>query len=331
MVAFYILLTLLGTGIVWVGSSLLEGASQRLATHYGMPPIVQGAVIAAIGSSFPEFSSTVLSTALHGEFELGVGIITGSAIFNILVIPGIAGLVAKDTLETNRDLVYKEAQFYMLSVAALLLVFSFAVIYNPTQHLHGSVTRGLALFPLALYCLYVFLQYLDTRDYQPEGAGAEDPWKEWGLLLLGMLFILVGVEGLVRAALAFGRIFETPSFLWGVTVMAVATSIPDTFVSVKAARGGRGLPSLSNVLGSNIFDLLVCIPAGILIAGATTIDFSVAAPLLGFLVIATVGLFVFTRTHLQVTRLESVLLILFYLVFLGWMTLETMGITSYVL
>ncbi|MEF8787996.1 MAG: sodium:calcium antiporter [Planctomycetota bacterium] len=330
MLVLYILLTLVGTGIVWVGSDLLEGSSERLATHYGLPPIVQGAVIAAIGSSFPEFSSTVLSTAVHGEFELGVGIITGSAIFNILVIPGICGLVAKESLETNRDLVYKEAQFYMLSVASLLLVFSFAVIYHPTEHLHGNVTRGLALFPLGLYCLYVFLQYMDTVEFEAEGAGAEDVWKEWGRLLLGMLLILVGVEGLVRAALAFGRIFNTPSFLWGVTVMAVATSIPDTFVSVKAARGGRALPSLSNVLGSNIFDLLVCIPAGILIAGATAINFSVAAPLLGFLVIATVGLFVFTRTHLQVSRLESVLLILFYGVFLAWMTLETMGITSYI-
>jgi len=331
MVFLYVLVTLVSTAIVWAGSDLLERSSERLATHYGLPPIVQGAIIAAVGSSFPEFSSTVLSTALHGEFALGVGIITGSAIFNILVIPGISGLVAGGSLQTSRDLVYKEAQFYMLSVAALLLIFSFAVIYYPTDRLHGKVTRGLALFPLGLYCLYVFLQYMDTRDYEPEGAGAGEPWKEWGRLLLGMLFILVGVEGLIRAALAFGRIFNTPTFLWGVTVMAVATSIPDTFVSVKAARGGRGLPSLSNVLGSNIFDLLVCIPVGILIAGATAIDFSVAAPLLGFLVVATLTLFVFTRTHLCITRLEAILLILFYGVFLIWMTLETVGITSYVL
>ena len=328
MLLLYILLTIAATGVVWVGSSLLESSSGQLAAHYGLPPVVQGAVIAAIGSSFPEFSSTVLSTALHGEFELGVGIITGSAIFNILVIPGTAGLVAREPLETNRDIVYKEAQFYMLAVASLLLVFSFAVIYHPTAHLKGKVTRGLALFPMALYCLYVFLQYLDTRDYEPESSGIENPGRQWLWLLLGMVFILVGVEGLVRAALAFGRIFNTPSFLWGVTVMAVATSIPDTFVSVKAARGGRGLPSLSNVLGSNTFDLLVCIPAGILIAGATAIDFSVAAPLMGFLVVATVALFVFTRTHLTLTRIESVLLLLFYLVFLLWMALETFGVTS---
>ena len=333
MLWFYIVLTLASTGIVWVGSDLLEKSSGRLSRYYGLPPIVQGAIISAIGSSFPELSSTVLSTAIHGEFELGVSIVAGSAIFNILVIPGVSGLVASEPLETNRDLVYKEAQFYMIAVATLLLMFSFAVIYYPTEaHLSGEVNRLLAIGPIALYALYVFIQYLDIADHTPEQeVKVGNPWKHWGLLVLGLAVILVGVEGLVQSALAFGEIFGTPSFFWGVTVLAVATSIPDLFVSIKAARRGHAVASLANALGSNTFDLLVCIPAGILIAGSAVIDFNIAAPLMGFLVIATVALFIYTRTHLQLSKPECFSLCVFYVLFIGWMTLESFGVTSYVL
>ncbi len=78
----------------------------------------------------PELASVLLATLRHGEFELGVGAIVGSAVFNLLVIPGVSVLVG-GRMDTNRDLVYKEALFYMLAVAVLLLTFSLAVIYYP--------------------------------------------------------------------------------------------------------------------------------------------------------------------------------------------------------
>ena len=68
----YISLAVAGTFFIWKGSTLLEKASGQLALYYRLPPIVQGAVIAAVGSSFPELSTTVISTLIHKEFELGV-------------------------------------------------------------------------------------------------------------------------------------------------------------------------------------------------------------------------------------------------------------------
>lgn len=324
----YILLALASTIVVWIGSGILEGSSEKLAVHYDLPPIIQGAVIAAVGSSFPELSSVVISTLLHGEFELGVAVIIGSAIFNILVIPGISGLVVRNPLKSNRDLVYKEALFYMLAIAILLLTFSFAVIYNPVQETGGKMTRILVLAPLLLYLLYIFIQYQDKMDYQPEMESSVNPWKQWGLLLFSLGVIMAGVEGLVRSAIGLGDLLNTPSFLWGVTIIAIATSISDTFVSVRAARSGKAVVSIANVLGSNTFDLLVVLPVGVLIAGSAVIDFSVAAPLMGFLVLATIVLFIFIRTSLEISRLESYLLLGIYGLFIFWMLLETVGISS---
>jgi len=322
---------LASTGVVWLGSGWLERASRRLAAHYELPEIVQGAVVVAIGSSFPELSTTVLSTALHGEFELGVAAIVGSALFNILVIPALAGLSRREQLRANRDLVYKEAQFYMIAVAVLMLSFSFAAIYRPVTDgsgdIQGRLTREMAWIPVLLYALYVFVQYQDTLEHVADGpAPGVRPLREWGRLLLSLVVIVVGVEGLVRSAIALGGLFGTPSFLWGMTVVAAGTSVPDAFVSVRAAAAGRGVASIANVLGSNVFDLLICIPAGVLIAGSTVVNYSVAAPMMAALTGATILLFLLLRTDMVLTRREAVALLGAYAGFVLWITLECFAV-----
>ncbi|MGQ7248805.1 sodium:calcium antiporter [Halomonas sp. V046] len=325
------IVALVATAVIWRGSGWLESSSQRLSAYYRLPEIVQGAIVVAVGSSFPELSTTVISTLVHGEFELGVAAIVGSALFNILVIPALSGLASKSPLEANRDLVYKEAQFYMIAVAVLTLTFAFAAIYYPVESdggaIQGEMTRWLALMPIALYGLYLFVQYQDTLDHESdEDISDIRPAREWGMLGLSLIVIVIGVEGLVRAALNFGEIFGTPSFLWGITVVAAGTSIPDAFVSVRAARANRGVTSIANVLGSNTFDLLVCIPAGVLIAGTAMINFSVAAPMMAVLTFATVLLFLMMRTHMVLSRQESVVLLLVYTAFIIWISLETFGV-----
>lgn len=328
----YIALALISTAVVWKGSTWLETSSERLSVYYQLPPIVQGAVVAAVGSSFPELSSTVLATLLHGDFDLGVSAIVGSAIFNILIIPGVSGLVG-GRLAAERDLVYKDAQFYVIAVAVLLLAFSFAVIYNPVpdQVLVGEMDRTIALIPVLLYGLYLFLHQQDTIEHVAEEV-PEDlrPGRQWLLLIASLALILVGVEGLVRAAIGFGEVFNTPSFLWGLTVIAAATSLPDAFISIKAARRGEGTVSIANVLGSNIFDLLIAVPVGVLIAGTATIDYTVAAPMMGVLTLVTIVLFAMLRTRLALSRAECVILLLLYGAFVVWMALETAGITRVV-
>ncbi len=322
---------LVGTAVVWAGSSALERSSAKLARHYGLPRIVQGAVLAAVGSSAPELASAVISTVRYGEFELGIGIIVGSAVFNILVIPALATLLSEGTLDTGRDVVYKEAQFYMLSVAALFLVLALAVIYFPAGEadaLEGTLNRPLALSLFALYGLYVFVQYLDVTDANVRSVSLPQRslLAQWGLLIGGVALIIVGVEALVFAAIELGNAFDTPSFLWGLTVVAAATSLPDALISVAAARIDEPAVSLGNVLGSNVFDLLVALPAGVLLAGATTVSFAAAVPMMAFLVVATIVLFGFARTDMELTDREASAMLALYGVFIAWLLLESVGV-----
>jgi cation:H+ antiporter len=322
---------LVTTALVWVGSGLLEGAAETIAEYYGLPPVIQGSVIVAIGSSFPELSS-VIFTALLGAFDMGVGAIVGSAIFNILVIPGLAGIAIDSTLDSSRTLVYKEAQFYMIAVSALVVTFALGVIYYPVPGptTAGEMTRGLALIPLSLYGLYLFIQWQDVGDHDAGSRNREttDIWRAWGKLALGLLVILVAVEQLVGAVEGLTRTFAIPEFLAGVTIIAGATSLPDTLVSIRAARDGNGVTSLGNVLGSNTFDLLVAIPIGVLIVGTVSINFATAIPMMGVLTVATILLFTLLRTDLELTTLESYVLLGAYLLFVAWVVTETVGLTS---
>ncbi|MFB6134166.1 MAG: sodium:calcium antiporter [Halanaeroarchaeum sp.] len=322
---------LAATAFIWIASGWLEAAAQRLSVYYGLPPVVQGSVVVAIGSSFPEFAS-VLAAAFAGVFEMGVGAIVGSAIFNILVIPAMAGLATDEPLESNRTIVYKEAHFYMIAVAALVVTFSLAVIYLPAAAgppLTGTLTRPLVSIPLLLYCLYLFIQWQDVSEYEslPEDVRI-DVAREWAKLAAGLLVIVVAVERLVVAVETLGTAVGLPAFLGGVTIVAAATSLPDTLVSVRSARAQRAATSLGNVLGSNTFDLLVVIPVGVLLVGSVPVDFATAVPMLGVLTLATVLLFTTLRTELTLTRRESYLLLLGYALFVAWVVAETVGATD---
>jgi cation:H+ antiporter len=312
--------------VIWKGSGYFERAAERLSKHYGLPVAVHGAIVVAVGSSFPEISSVVISTVVHGEFSLGVGAIVGSAIFNLLVIPAFAALTAEE-LEATRDIVHKDAQFYVISVLVLFIVFSLGATYVPGGTNDAAIlTPTLAVIPLLTYAIYVFLHQQDASDHTADRPLDVRPAREWGTLGVGLVVIAVGVEGIVRAALDLGDIFGTPSFLWGLTVIAAGTSLPDMFVSIRAAQNDDSVTSLTNVLGSNTFNLLVAIPVGVLLAGSATINFLVAIPTMGFLAFATLVFIVFTRTHLELSNREAYGFLALYALFLAWMTLESVGV-----
>ncbi|QIB75743.1 sodium:calcium antiporter [Halogeometricum borinquense] len=327
-----------GAALAFRGGELLVEAADSLGAYYGLPPVVQGAVVAAVGSSFPELASTVIASVRYGAFEIGVGAVVGSAVFNILVIPAISALAGGGSLASNRDLVFKEAQFYLLSIAVVFLTFTLAVVYDGTavgDPLTGEITPGIAIFPLLLYGLYIFIQYHDTLEHRLASPFGVDPdavnvEREWARLVVSLVVIVVSAELLVRAAVGFGDAFGTSTFLWGLTVVAAGTSLPDTFVSVVAARRGNADVSLANVLGSNIFALLVVLPVGVLAAGRATISLGAVVPMMGFLVVASVAFFAVLRTEMRLSRREAYLLVGTYLAFLAWLTAESLGLSSFI-
>jgi len=325
-VAFALVVISIATVAIWIGSGWLEGASAKLSIHYSLPPVVQGGIIAAAGSSFPELASVIFA-ALAGSFELGVGAIIGSAIFNVLVIPALVVVVSDRPISTTRTVVHKETLYYMFAVVLLFLTFALALIYSPAGEMAGELTRNLVALPLVGYLLYLFLQWQDTADFTGHtGTPSIDPLREFGWLVAGLAVILVAVHQLVESVLVIGELTGTPDFFWGIIIVAAATSLPDALVSVQAADNERDVASIANVMGSNTFDLLVVIPIGVLLTGAATINFVITAPMMGVLGLSTVLVFVLLRTDLLLTKREAYVLLSAYGVFTVWVLLEALAI-----
>lgn len=347
----YVLLaggTLVGTALLWFACSRLEESTHRLAEHYGIPDAVKGSILLAVASSMPELVTALLAFPVHADFELGLSAIIGSAIFNILVIPAFSVYARGRPLDAQRDLVYREGQFYLVSVAVIIIVLALAVIYGQAdavplvqalpddgspQIYFGALSRPLAAFPLLLYGLYVYIQFEEVKRHRRENGGGPavegiKAWKEWSILVGTILLILVGVEMLLRVAISLGTLLETPTFLWGMTIVAGATSLPDTFVSVRASVLGRTESSVSNVLGSNVFDLLVAVPAGVMLSGTIIINFTQIVPMMVFLVLATIVMLVFMLRDMRLSLREAHLMMLLYGAFGVWMTLEAFGVMN---
>lgn len=332
--------TLVGTALLWFACSRLEESTHRLAEHYGIPDAVKGSILLAVASSMPELVTALLALPVHADFELGLSAIIGSAIFNILVIPAFSVYARGRPLEADRELIFREGQFYLVSVAVLMLVLSLAVIYGGgtpplpadggRRIFRGELTPFLASFPLVLYGLYVFIQIEEVkrqRDDHPRKEGI-NALREWSVLAGTIVLILIGVEMLLRVAITLGDLLETPTFLWGMTIVAAATSLPDTFVSVRASVLGRTESSISNVLGSNVFDLLVAVPAGVMLSGTIIINYTQIVPMMVFLVVATVVMLIFMLRDMRLSRGEAHVMMALYVVFGVWMTLEAFGVMN---
>lgn len=331
--------TVLGTAILWLACGRLERSAHQLSRHYGIPEVVQGSVLLAISSSVPEFATALLAFPVHNDFELGMSAIVGSAIYNILVIPAFSVFARKAPLRADKELVYREAQFYLVAVASLMVVLGLAVIYggnplpsaeNGRQVIEGEFTPLLAVMPMLLYGLYLFMQFEEVKDARSTTPREEgiNPVKEWAVLALTIVFILVGVEILLQVALTLADTLQTPTFLWGMTVVAAATSLPDTFISVRASLLGRTQSSLSNVLGSNVFDLLVAVPFAVILTGAVTVNFTQIVPMMMFLMVATIVMLALMRRDWELTIKEAWIMMSLYLAFGVWMALEAFGFTN---
>jgi cation:H+ antiporter len=176
---------------------------------------------------------------------------------------------------------------------------------------------------------HVGLREHEVRDHQPETRpGPVRPLLEWTMMLVSMLVILAGVEMLIRTALGLGRLLHTPSDFWGVTMIAAATSVPDLFLSIRAARRKISISSLANAVGSNIFDLLVVLPAGVLAAGTVIINYPRILPMMAFLILATVVMLVLARRDFALTNRDGIVLLTLYAGFIVCMALESFGVIA---
>lgn len=236
----------------------VEGAS-KLAERFGIPQLVIGLTIVAMGTSLPEAAVSV-SAALKGSAEITIGNIVGSNIMNVLLILGITSVITP--LAVQKSTIKYEIPF-MIVVSALLAGIGL------TDHVVGR-TDGIVLWVLMLVYLGYLLVMAKKGNGLPEGEEGQEEkpmpvWKMLLLILLGGVMIVIGSDVAVDAATALARIFGMSERLIGLTIVAFGTSLPELVTSATAAVKGKADIAVGNIVGSNIFNILFVVGTSALI------------------------------------------------------------------
>ena len=256
MLVIQLILLALGFFLLVKGADwFVEGAS-GIADRLGIPQLVIGLTIVAMGTSAPE-TAVSITAALNGNADIAVGNVVGSNILNILIILGISSAitsiaVAKTTIRYEIPI--------MLIITFLLLAFG---VTGGTICLWEGIVL---LLCFALYLFYMFVMIKKGLMQSEEIEGQNKP--VWKLLLagvIGLALIILGSDITVDAATALAKIFGMSEKFIGLTVVALGTSLPELFTSVIAARKGKADIAIGNIVGSNIFNILFVIDTSALI------------------------------------------------------------------
>ena len=296
--------------VLWGADRLTDGAT-AIAQRLNVPQIVIGLTVVAMGTSAPEFFVSFVS-ALKGTTDMAVGNVVGSNIFNTMLIVGVAAMVAPMTIAKNtvkKDIPCAVGASLMLAVMSL----------------DNEISRldAVLLFIAFLLFMAYTLRLAKTGEKEDETVIKKmKPLKAAFLVLLGLACLIVGSNLFVESASAVAKSLGVSDAMIGLTIVAGGTSLPELATSVVAAMKGRSSIAIGNVIGSNVFNILMILGiTGIIcpmdLHGITLVDMGV---LFGSMLL----LWGFSYTKYTVARWEGALLTVLFGCYMGWLIYQVM-------
>ncbi len=287
--------------VLWGADKLTEGAV-AIASKMGIPQIVIGLTIVAMGTSMPEFCVSLVS-AIKGTPDLAIGNVVGSNIFNAMLIVGVAAMFAP--IAITHDTVKRSIPFAIISSFILMGMCA-----------DKEISRLDAAILCLMFIIFMFETLRNTKGKSDENVTVNMKiWKAVFWLIIGLVCLIAGsnlfVEGASKVAAALG----VSDAVIGLTVVAGGTSLPELATSIVAAKKGNSGIAIGNVLGSNVYNILFILGiTGLVcpmhIEGITNIDFWIMG-------MSMVVLWLFSYTKYVIARWEGAFLTI---AFLGYMT-----------
>lgn len=287
----------------------VEGAS-GLADKFGIPQLVIGLTIVAMGTSAPE-AAVSITAALKGNAEITVGNIVGSNILNIFIILGIASVIT--TIAVAKTTVKYEIPF-MLVVTFLLMFCGYT---------GGTVNLVEGIVMWVFFIAYLGYMFYMCKKGEMQADELEVSGPVWKLVLkavLGLVLVVWGSDVTVDAATNLAKIFGMSERFIGLTIVALGTSLPELFTSVIAAKKGKADIAIGNIVGSNIFNILFVVGTSAIIipvvfAPSFIIDCVIA-------VLAGVVLWLCVFKNRKLTRTGGIIMLLCYAAYFVYLLMQ---------
>lgn len=251
---FQFLLLVLGFALLVKGADFFVDGAASIAKKFGIPDLVIGLTIVAMGTSAPE-AAVSIAGAFKGSADISIGNVVGSNLINVLVILGLAAVIIPIAVSVST--VKYEIPF-LIAISVLF----------PILGMDGTMSRidGIILWICFIaYLIYLFKMAKNGKE--EEESTAKDISIPMALLLTvgGAVMIVFGSDFAVDSASTIARTFGMSERFIGLTIVALGTSLPELFTSVTAARKGNADIAIGNIVGSNIFNYLFVIGTSALI------------------------------------------------------------------
>jgi len=287
------------------GAGIFVTGAKQVGAALGMSKFAIGVLIVGFGTSLPEFASS-LAAALDGATEIVIANVVGSNITNILLVVGMLAVVGGGVV-IKRDLLKTELPVFFIATTLFI-----AIIFD------GSVDRIEALLLLGTFFAYVWYLFVDSRKEDPveqieESSSPKLEPKSIIYIVIGIAAVLVGAHFTVDIVVKIATAFEVPLGLVSIAAIALGTSLPELFVSLRSIKDGEAELAIGNIFGSNAFNMLmvVSVPALITPLVADEVVMGLGIKVL----IAASAIFFVTGLAKQVMRWEGLMMLMFFLFF----------------
>lgn len=261
-IALQVLLLVVGFAMLIKGADwFVEGAS-KIADKFGIPQLVIGLTIVAMGTSAPEAAVSITS-AIKGSAGITIGNVVGSNIMNVLVILGITAVIR--AIAVQKSTIRYEIPFTIVITVVLAVL---GLTDNRISRLDGVILWTLFIVYL-LYLLRMAKKGQDVIEDVPELSEKDTPLRMILMVLIGGALIVWGADITVDAATELAKIFGMSDRLIGLTIVALGTSLPELVTSVTAAIKGKADIAVGNIVGSNVFNILFVVGTTALITPVT--------------------------------------------------------------
>lgn len=307
---------IIGFFILIKGADILVVWASHLAKKFGISPLVIGLTIVAFGTSAPELFVNVLS-GFKWQTELALWNVIGSNIANVLLILGVAALVYP--LQAKNSTIFKEIPFSLIASFALFFL-AFDTLFSDATI--NSITRGESLVLLLFFILF-FSYTFGISQWNTDESIDTGKTFSLGWSLLYMWGWLVGLwlwaHLLVQSATSIASSFGVPESVIWLTVIAFGTSLPELATSIVASLKKSADIAIGNVVGSNIFNLLLVLGATWTVQTIVVPDFLLTDILieLAVIILLIVCMFAFWKRGI-LTRYEGGMFVLLYFLYIGY-------------
>ena len=236
-----------GFCLLMKGADLFVEGASGIADKFGIPQLVIGLTIVAIGTSLPE-AAVSISAALKGSADITIGNVVGSNILNILIILGLTSVIRAVPVQKSK--VKYEIPFVIVVTALLALL---GLFDNTVGRLDGILLWAL----MGVYMVYLLKMAKAGTASEENAEKKKMPvWKLLLMVVAGAVMIVLGSDVSVDAATALATAFGMSERFIGLTIVALGTSLPELVTSVTAAVKGKSDIAMGNIVGSNIFNIL---------------------------------------------------------------------------